>query len=98
MNRRAQPQLRLQEKVAGLSVVVLTYYGAQMVKLLAKASEGWHQVSSDLVAAVSIPVIALVVAWNPATAQAGCGGAVRLVLAGLGLHAPSGAPLTRHLR
>lgn len=64
MNQRAKLQLLLQETVEGLSVVVLTYYGAQLVKLLAKASEGWHQVSSDLVAAVSIPVIAVVVAWG----------------------------------
>ena len=42
MNRRARLQLRLQETVEGLSVVVLTYYGSQLVQYLAKGSKDLH--------------------------------------------------------
>jgi uncharacterized membrane-anchored protein len=64
MNRRARLQLRLQETVEGLSVVVLTYYGSQLVQYLAKGSKDLHHLSSDVVTAVSIPVIATLVAWS----------------------------------
>lgn len=64
MNRRARLQLRLQETVEGLSVVVLTYYGSQLVQYLAKGTKDLHHVSPDLVTAISIPVIAGVVAWG----------------------------------
>lgn len=63
MNHRAKLQLRLQETVEGLSVVVLTYYGSQLVHQLAKATAGLHQWSTDVITAVSIPLIAVVVAW-----------------------------------
>jgi uncharacterized membrane-anchored protein len=62
MNRRAQMQLRLQETVEGLSVVVLTYYGSQLVHQLAKASVALHHQSTDLITALSIPLIAVLVA------------------------------------
>ncbi|HWS25947.1 MAG TPA: DUF3422 domain-containing protein [Xanthomonadales bacterium] len=64
MNHRAKLQLRLQETVEGLSVVVLTYYGSQLVHQLAKATAGLHQLSTDVITAVSIPLIAVVVAWG----------------------------------
>ena len=63
MNHRAKLQLRLQETVEGLSVVVLTYYGSQLVHQLAKATAGLHQLPTDVITAVSIPLIAVVVAW-----------------------------------
>lgn len=63
MNRRAKLQLRLQETVEGLSVVVLTYYGSQLVQYLAKGSKELHHASPDVITAVSIPVIAAAVAW-----------------------------------
>jgi len=64
MNRRAKLQLRLQETVEGLSVVVLTYYGSQLVQYLAKGSKELHHLNTDQITAISIPVIAGVVAWG----------------------------------
>lgn len=64
MNRRAKLQLRLQETVEGLSVVVLTYYGSQLVQYLAKGTKELHHVSTDVITAVSIPIVAGLVAWG----------------------------------
>lgn len=64
MNRRAKLQLRLQETVEGLSVVVLTYYGSQLVQYLAKGTKELHHLNTDIITAVSIPVIAGLVAWG----------------------------------
>ncbi len=64
MNSRAKLQLRLQETVEGLSVVVLTYYGSQLVQYLAKGTKELHHLNTDLITAISIPVIAVVVAWG----------------------------------
>jgi uncharacterized membrane-anchored protein len=64
MNQRAKLQLRLQETVEGLSVVVLTYYGSQLIHQLAKATVGLHQVAAETITAASIPLIAMVVAWS----------------------------------
>src|SRR5574343_279882 len=64
MNRRAKLQLRLQETVEGLSVVVLTYYGSQLVQYLAKGTKDLHHLNTDVVTAVSIPIIAGLVAWG----------------------------------
>src|SRR5574343_338406 len=64
MNRRAKLQLRLQETVEGLSVVVLTYYGSQLVQYLAKGTKELHHLNTDVITAVSIPIIAGVVAWG----------------------------------
>jgi uncharacterized membrane-anchored protein len=62
MDRRAAMQLRLQEMVEGLSVVVLTYYS---VGLLSYALKGLKQFSAnlniDLVVGISVPVIAITV-------------------------------------
>ncbi len=60
MNQRARQQLHLQETVEGLSVVAITYYGSQLVHYLA---EGGHVVgmgvNSEIVTALSIPLIAV---------------------------------------
>ena len=64
MNRRAKLQLRLQETVEGLSVVVLTYYGSQLVQYLAKGTKELHHLNTDVITAVSIPVIAGLVFWG----------------------------------
>ncbi len=64
MNRRAKLQLRLQETVEGLSVVVLTYYGSQLVQYLAKGTKEVHHFNTDVITAVSIPLIAGLVAWG----------------------------------
>ncbi len=64
MNRRAKLQLRLQETVEGLSVVAITYYGSQLVQYLAKGLQKSFvaSLSPEIAAAVSIPVIAGIVA------------------------------------
>lgn len=64
MNRRAKLQLRLQETVEGLSVVAITYYGSQLVQYLAKGLQKSFlpALSPEIAAAVSIPVIAGLVA------------------------------------
>jgi len=64
MNNRARLQLRLQETVEGLSVVVLTYYGSQLVQYLAKGTKELHHLNTDVITAISIPVIACVLAWG----------------------------------
>jgi len=64
MNHRAKLQLRLQETVEGLSVVVLTYYGSQLVQYLAKGSKELHHINTDVITAISIPLIAGLVAWG----------------------------------
>ena len=64
MNRRAKLQLHLQEAVEGLSVVVLTYYGSQLVQYIAKGTKELHHLNTDVITAVSIPVIAGLVAWG----------------------------------
>ncbi|HLO61552.1 MAG TPA: DUF3422 domain-containing protein [Azonexus sp.] len=64
MNRRAKLQLHLQEAVEGLSVVVLTYYGSQLVQYIAKGTKELHHWNTDVVTALSIPVIGGVVAWG----------------------------------
>jgi len=64
MNRRAKLQLHLQEAVEGLSVVVLTYYGSQLVQYLAKGTKDLHHLNTDLITAISIPIIAGLVAWG----------------------------------
>ncbi len=60
MNNRAKVQLRLQETVEGLSIVAITYYGSQLVHHLAiGAGHLFPRLLPDLVAAVSIPLIAV---------------------------------------
>ncbi len=64
MNSRARLQLRLQETVEGLSVVVLTYYGSQLVQYLAKGTKELHHLNTDMITAISIPLIAGLVFWG----------------------------------
>ncbi|WP_234087158.1 DUF3422 family protein [Azonexus sp. R2A61] len=64
MNKRAKLQLHLQEAVEGLSVVVLTYYGSQLVQYIAKGTKELHHLNTDAITAISIPVIAGLVAWG----------------------------------
>jgi len=63
MNRRAQLQLRLQETVEGLSVAAVTYYIVGLVGYLAKGLKaGGLHLEPDIVMAVSIPIVAVMVA------------------------------------
>ncbi len=62
MDRRADLQLRLQETVEGLSVVVLSYYLVGLVSYATKAlSKLGLAVNSDLAAGLAIPVVMAVV-------------------------------------
>jgi uncharacterized membrane-anchored protein len=62
MNRRGRLQLRLQQAVEGLSVVVITYYGVSLVGVLAKAAKAagldWNP---DVVMGIAVPVVAALV-------------------------------------
>ena len=64
LNRRAGLQLRLQQTVAGLSVIAMTYYGvglsAYPLKPLAQAAS----ISKSLVTMIAVPVIGLMVVLN----------------------------------
>lgn len=66
MNRRARLQLRLQETVEGLSIAAITYYGSQLVNYLAKGGKEvlGSTISPELITAISIPFIALAVAFG----------------------------------
>jgi uncharacterized membrane-anchored protein len=59
MNRRAQLQLKLQQTVEGLSLVVLTYYGVGLVNYLTKGMKTLGlDPPVDLITAAAIPIIA----------------------------------------
>ncbi|QID17165.1 DUF3422 domain-containing protein [Nitrogeniibacter mangrovi] len=63
MNQRAKLQLRLQETVEGLSVVAITYYASQLVNYLSKGAKPFIKpLTPEIITAVSIPVIAGLVA------------------------------------
>lgn len=65
MDRRAALQLRLQSTVEGLSVAAVTYYVVGLVTYLAKGLEHLGvPVNADVATVVSIPVVALVVAYS----------------------------------
>jgi uncharacterized membrane-anchored protein len=62
MNRRGRLQLRLQQAVEGLSVVVITYYGVSLVGVLAKAAKAAGlDCNPDLVMGIAIPFVAAAV-------------------------------------
>lgn len=62
MNRRADLQLRLQQTVEGLSVVVLSYYGSGLLAYLYKgARAAGAPINVDLAMGLSIPVVVLTV-------------------------------------
>ncbi|HEX4943289.1 MAG TPA: DUF3422 domain-containing protein [Usitatibacteraceae bacterium] len=62
MNRRGRVQLRLQQTVEGLSVVVITYYGVSLVGVLAKAAKAagvdWNP---EVVMGIAVPFVAALV-------------------------------------
>ena len=60
MNRRGRLQLRLQQAVEGLSVVVITYYGVSLAGVLAKAAvaAGWGNIDPDIAMGLVAPIIA----------------------------------------
>ncbi len=66
MNRRAALQLRLQATVEGLSVAAITYYVVSLVGYLAKgaAEAGWLGVRPEVAMAVSVPVVAGLMAFG----------------------------------
>jgi len=65
MNKRAKLQLRLQETVEGLSIVAITYYASQLVNYLSKGAKPFIKpLTPEVITAVSIPVIALLVAFG----------------------------------
>ncbi|MFZ9733780.1 MAG: DUF3422 family protein [Burkholderiaceae bacterium] len=58
MNRRAQLQLKLQQTVEGLSLVVLTYYGVGLVNYLVKGAKSVGlDLPTDLITAATVPLI-----------------------------------------
>nr|UOZ96889.1 hypothetical protein NCPCFENI_00794 [Cupriavidus sp.] len=58
MNRRAQLQLKLQQTVEGLSLVVLTYYGVGLVNYLVKGAKSVGlDLPIDLITAAAVPLI-----------------------------------------
>jgi uncharacterized membrane-anchored protein len=64
MDRRAKLQLRLQQTVEGLSVIVMTYYATGLIQYLAKgAKEIGVPVDPDLAGLISVPVIAISLLW-----------------------------------
>ena len=59
MDKRAKLQLRLQETVEGLSVLVLTYYAVSLLAYIAKGGkEVGLAISPEIIASVSAPIIA----------------------------------------
>ena len=64
MDRRAKLQLRLQQTVEGLSVIVMTYYATGLLQYIAKGLKQFGvNVDPDLVGLVSVPVIAIGLLW-----------------------------------
>ena len=60
MDKRAAVQLRLQEMVEGLSVVVLSYYGVGLISYMLKGLKQLNiNVNTDLVIGISVPLVAL---------------------------------------
>jgi uncharacterized membrane-anchored protein len=65
MNRRAQLQLRLQETVEGLSVVVLSYYLVGLVSYAVKAlNKMGLPLNPELLTGIAIPVVIVAVGWG----------------------------------
>jgi len=65
MNRRAAMQIRLQTTVEGFSVAAITYYVVGLINYLAKSAEAIGlAVNSYVITAVSIPLVALSVAFG----------------------------------
>ncbi|MEZ5930932.1 MAG: DUF3422 domain-containing protein [Alphaproteobacteria bacterium] len=63
MNRRAELQVRLQETVEGLSIAAITYYIVGLVSYLVKGLKaGGVGLNTELITALSIPVVVVTVA------------------------------------
>ena len=64
MDRRAKLQLRLQQTVEGLSVIVMTYYATGLIQYLAKGTRSLGLATDpDLVAFISVPLVAGTIFW-----------------------------------
>jgi uncharacterized membrane-anchored protein len=64
VDRRAAAQLRLQHAVEGLSVVVLTYYLANLLKILLEGvNNAGGKINVTLTAALAVPLLAGAVFW-----------------------------------
>jgi uncharacterized membrane-anchored protein len=64
MDRRAKLQLRLQQTVEGLSVIVMTYYATGLIQYLAKGAKAMGlPTDPDLVALISVPLVAGSIFW-----------------------------------
>ena len=60
MDQRAKLQLRLQETVESLSVLVLTYYAVSLLAYMAKGGkEAGLAIHPEIIAAVAAPVVAI---------------------------------------
>lgn len=61
MDRRAKLQLRLQQTVEGLSIIVMTYYATSLLQYVAKGLNDIGIASADpeIVGLISVPVIAI---------------------------------------
>lgn len=61
MDQRARLQLRLQETVESLSVLVLTYYAVSLLAYIAKGGkEAGLAIHPEIIAAIAAPVVAIV--------------------------------------
>lgn len=61
MDQRARLQLRLQETVESLSVLVLTYYAVSLLAYMAKGGkEAGLSIHPEIVAAIAAPIVAIV--------------------------------------
>ncbi|MEY4083087.1 MAG: hypothetical protein RL483_456 [Pseudomonadota bacterium] len=65
MDRRAKLQLKLQQTVEGLSLVVLSYYAVGLIGYLAKGlKSAGLSVDADLLTGVSVPLVAGLLFWG----------------------------------
>ncbi len=61
MDQRARLQLRLQETVESLSVLVLTYYAVSLLAYVAKGGkEAGLAIHPEIIAAIAAPLVAIV--------------------------------------
>ena len=64
MDRRAKLQLRLQQTVEGLSIIVMTYYATGLLQYIAKGLKEYGvPLDPDQVGLVSVPTIAIGLLW-----------------------------------
>jgi len=64
MDRRAKLQLRLQQTVEGLSVIVMTYYATGLIMYVTKGlKESGVNVDPDIAGLIAVPLIAAGIFW-----------------------------------